>query len=315
MAERRKLIVVSNRGPVSYSRENGERVAKRGGGGLVTALRGLVSYHDVTWIASAISDEDRVASDETIDETARDGSPFRLRLVAHEEAAYDWFYNVVSNPMLWFLQHYLWELAYTPAVDHGFHHAWEQGYVRVNEGFAAAVLEELEAEPDAAVLFHDYHLYLAPRLVREEAPDATLSHFVHIPWPQPDYWRILPEEMRHAVHDGLLANDVVGFHSNRWRLAFLRCAVDIAGAAGNFSDWTADYRGRRTRVGASPISIDPEEFDELRVETVLRAITSAWADLRHVPSALRPPEAICARARIKLQARSQAPAADLATAV
>ncbi len=220
MAERRKLIVVSNRGPVSYSRQNGERVAKRGGGGLVTALRGLVSYHDVTWIASAISDEDRVAADETIDETARDGSSFRLRLVAHDEAAYDWFYNVVANPMLWFLQHYLWELAYTPALDHGFRHAWEQGYVRVNEGFAAAVLEELEAEPDAAVLFHDYHLYLAPRLVREEAPDATLSHFVHIPWPQPDYWRILPAEMRHAIHDGLLANDVVGFHSSRWRLAF-----------------------------------------------------------------------------------------------
>src|SRR5436190_5092582 len=263
MAERRKLIVVSNRGPVSYSRENGERVARRGGGGLVTALRGLVSHHDVTWIASAITDEDRAASHETIEETARDGSTFRLRLVSHDEAAYDWFYNVISNPMLWFLQHYLWEPAYTPAVDHGLHHAWEQGYVRVNEGFAAAVLEELEAEPDAAVLFHDYHLYLAPRFVREEAPDATLSHFVHIPWPQPDYWRILPAPMRHAIHDGLLANDVVGFHSSRWRLAFLRCAVDIAGAAGNFTDWTAEYRGRRTRVAASPISIDPEEFDEL----------------------------------------------------
>jgi len=263
MAERRKLIVVSNRGPVSYSRQNGERVAKRGGGGLVTALRGLVSYHDVTWIASAISEEDRAVADETIDETARDGSAFRLRLVAHDEVAYDWFYNVVANPMLWFLQHYLWELAHTPAVDHGFKHAWEHGYVRVNEGFAAAVLDELEAEPDSAVLFHDYHLYLAPRLVREEAPDATLSHFVHIPWPQPDYWRILPREMRRAIHDGLLANDVVGFHSNRWRLAFLRCAVDTAGASGDFSNWTADYRDRRTRVAASPISIDPEEFDEL----------------------------------------------------
>ena len=263
MAERRKLIVVSNRGPVSYSRENGERVASRGGGGLVTALRGLVSLHDVTWIASAITDEDRVAAGETIEETARDGSPFRLRLVAHDEAAYDWFYNVVANPMLWFIQHYLWELAYTPAIDHGFRHAWEQGYVRINEGFAAAVLEELEAEPDAAVLFHDYHLYLAPRFVREEAPDATLSHFVHIPWPQPDYWRILPRRTRHAIHDGLLANDVVGFHGSRWRLAFLRCAVDITGAAGNFSDWTADYRDQRTRVVASPISIDPEEFDEL----------------------------------------------------
>jgi len=261
--ERRKLIVVSNRGPVSYTREGTERIAKRGGGGLVTALRGLVSHHDVTWIASAITEEDRVVGRETIEETARDGSPFRLRLVDHDQSAYDWFYNVISNPMLWFLQHYLWELAYTPVVDHGLLHAWEHGYVRVNQGFADAVLEELEAEPDAAVLFHDYHLYLAPRFVRDRAPDAMLSHFVHIPWPQPDYWRILPAEQRHAIHDGLLANDVVGFHSERWRLAFLRCAVDIAGAEGNFGEWTADYGGRRTHVNASPISIDPEEFDEL----------------------------------------------------
>src|SRR5437763_5590001 len=88
MGERRKLIVVSNRGPVSYTREEGERVAKRGGGGLVTALRGLVSHHDVTWIASAMTDEDRAAArearGEAFDEIARDGSPFRLRFVEHD---------------------------------------------------------------------------------------------------------------------------------------------------------------------------------------------------------------------------------------
>src|SRR5207344_1357197 len=117
MAARRKLIVVSNRGPVSFTREeDGNRVAGRGGGGLVTALRSLVSHHDVTWIASAMTDEDRAVVEEScgaaVEETARDGSPCRLRLVAHDQAAYDWFYNVVSNPMLWFLQHYLWELAY-----------------------------------------------------------------------------------------------------------------------------------------------------------------------------------------------------------
>src|SRR5213593_4885515 len=111
MRDRRKLIVVSNRGPVSYQREHGERVARRGGGGLVTALRSLVSHHDVTWIASAMTDEDRAAAAETpdaLEETARDGSPFRLRLIAHEQAAYDRFYNVFANPLLWFLQHYLW---------------------------------------------------------------------------------------------------------------------------------------------------------------------------------------------------------------
>src|SRR5512145_3266585 len=136
MVGRRKLIVVSNRGPVLYDRDPvGIRVARRGGGGLVTALRSLVAMHDVTWVASAMTDEDRAvaaeAGNEAIEEVARDGSPFRLRLVAHDETAYDWFYNVVSNPTLWFLQHYLWDLARAPNLDRGLHHAWEEGYVAV----------------------------------------------------------------------------------------------------------------------------------------------------------------------------------------
>src|SRR6266480_3440251 len=287
MAERRKLIVVSNRGPVSYSRQNGERVAKRGGGGLVTALRGLVSYHDVTWIASAISEEDRALAGETIDETARDGSAFRLRLVAHDEAAYDWFYNVVSNPMLWFLQHYLWELAHTPAIDHGFRHAWEQGYVKVNEGFAAAVLEELEAEPDAAVLFHDYHLYLAPRLVREARPEVVTSHFLHIPWPEPDYWHALPPELRVAVHEGLLANDVVGFHTERWRRAFLLSAQRLLGARVDEAAGTVEHRGRRTRVVAHPIGVDAGEFDRLGEDSAVLERESKLAERRPEQLVLR----------------------------
>ena len=215
MALRRKLIVVSNRGPVSFARdEDGNRVTRRGGGGLVTALRSLVAHHDVTWIASAMTDEDRAAAadarGEAIDEVARDGSPYRLRLVSHDPAAYDWFYNVVANPTLWFLQHYLWALAYAPDIDPGLHHAWDDGYVPVNSAFADAVLAELDAQPDASVFFHDYHLYLAPRLVREARPDAALAHFVHIPWPEPNLWRVLPERIRNAIHDGLLANDVVG---------------------------------------------------------------------------------------------------------
>ena len=277
MPERRKLIVVSNRGPVSFARgENGERVAKRGGGGLVTALRSLVSHHDVTWIASAMTEEDRAVAREStgdaVEETARDGSPFRLRLVEHDEAAYDRFYNVFANPLLWFLQHYLWELAYTPSIDHGIYGAWEDGYVRVNRAFADAVLAELEQDPDVPVFFHDYHLYLAPRFVRDAAPDATLALFVHIPWPQRDYWNVLPGAMRRAIHDGVLANDIVGVHTERWRLNLLRCLSDIAGAESDFAAGTASYDGRRTLVAAHPISVDPAEFDELaESEAVLAA--------------------------------------------
>ena len=276
MAGRRKLIVVSNRGPVTYSRQNGERVAHRGGGGLVTALRGLVAHHDVTWIASAMSEEDRTLASEgggeATEETLDNGSPVRLRLVAHDEAAYDWFYNVVSNPMLWFLQHYLWELAYTPSVDVALKNAWDEGYARVNASFADAVVAELEQQPDAPVFFHDYHLYVAPRIVRERVPDALLAHFVHIPWPQPDYWHVLPRAMRRAIHDGVLANDVIGFHSQRWRVNFLRSASDLVEADCNFLENHADYLGRRSRVAVHPISVDADEFEELaQSEDVLAA--------------------------------------------
>jgi trehalose 6-phosphate synthase len=265
---RRKLIVVSNRPPVAFGQdENGARVARRGGGGLVTALRSLVALHDVTWVASAMTEEDRaVASEaggEAIEEVARDGSPYRLKLVAHDPASYDWFYNVVANPTLWFLQHYLWDLAHSPNLDRGLHLAWDEGYVAVNAGFADAVVAELEAQPDAAVFFHDYHLYLAPRFVRARVPDAALSHFIHVPWPEPDYWRVLPEPIRLALHDGLLANDTVGFHTDRWRRNFLRSCADIAGAEGNFDEGTADYDGRRVFATCHPISVDPAEFDDL----------------------------------------------------
>ena len=269
MADRRKLIVVANRGPVSYARgAEGERIAKRGGGGLVTALRSLVEHHDVTWIASAMNDEDRAVAEEhdgeAYDETARDGSPYRIRLVSHEPSAYDWYYNVVSNPTIWFLQHYLWGLPYAPDVDLGLHHAWFNGYLPVNETFAHATLAELEREPGAAVFFHDYHLYLAPKLVRERRPGALLAHFIHIPWPQSDYWYVLPEHLRRAVLEGVLANDIVGLHTDRWRRNFLRCCEDMLGCTVDFDASIVMHEGRRTYVTWHPLGVDPAEFDELR---------------------------------------------------
>src|ERR671911_1110761 len=203
------------------------------------------------------------AGGDAIDERSREGAPYRLRLVAHDQSAYDWFYNVVSNPMLWFLQHYLWDLAHSPNLDRGLHLAWEEGYVAVNANFADAVVDELDAEPEAAVFFHDYHLYLAPRFVRTRRPDAALSHFVHIPWPERDYWRVLPEAIRVALHDGLLANDVVGFHTDRWRRNFLRSCADIVGAECNFIDCSAEYDTGRMLATFHPISVDAAEFDDL----------------------------------------------------
>jgi trehalose 6-phosphate synthase len=285
MAGRRKLIVVANRAPVTFSRETGgERNVRRGGGGLVTALRSLITNQDVTWVASAMSAEDHVvaleAGNEPLDESAGDGSPYRLRMVSHDPQAYDLYYNVVSNPVLWFAQHYLWGLVEAPNIDHGLHLAWSDGYQAVNRAFADVVVEELAREREADVFFHDYHLYVAPRLVRERVPEATMSHFVHIPWPQPDYWRVLPESIRRTIHDGLLANDLVSFHTERWCRNFLRCCEDILGAKSDFSAGRVTYEGRTVEVHARPISVDPAEFSEVADSDAVREEEAAIEDGR-----------------------------------
>ena len=284
----RKLLVVSNRGPVSYDRSAiGERIARRGGGGLVTALRSLVAHHDVTWVASAMTDEDRAVAAEhagaSVEETARDGSPYRVRLVAHDPTAYDWYYNVVSNPTLWFLQHYMWGLPYAPDLDLGLHNAWYSGYLPVNEAFAEATLAELDRDHGATVFFHDYHLYLAPKLVRTRRPDVLSSHFIHIPWPESDYWHVLPAHLRRDIHEGLLANDIVGFHTARWRNNFLHSCEAILGAEVDHDASTVVHDGRRTLVTSHPIGIDPLEFDELKDDPGVleqeRAIVDARPEL------------------------------------
>jgi trehalose 6-phosphate synthase len=233
------LIVVSNRGPVTYERdEHGDRVERRGSGGLVTALRGLADLGDLTWIASAATEEDRAAA-------AEGATDPNVLLLAHDAAAYDQYYNVIANPLLWFVQHSLWGLATRPNIDRATHEAWSNGYVRVNRAFANAVVAKLDDNPEAVVFFQDYHLYLAPRMVREVRPDALLAQFVHIPWPAD--WSALPGDWRSAIRDGLLANDVLAFHTARWADAFRS-----GGATGS------------TLVTHHPISVDVGEFDALR---------------------------------------------------
>ncbi|MBJ7471891.1 MAG: trehalose-6-phosphate synthase, partial [Solirubrobacteraceae bacterium] len=111
------VVLVSNRGPVSYGLDG---TPKRGTGGLVTALMGLASHRNSVWVASALGEGDakvsREAGNEPISIEAPTGGEFAVRLVESDDAAYDQFYNVVSNPMLWFIQHYLWDLSNAPYI-------------------------------------------------------------------------------------------------------------------------------------------------------------------------------------------------------
>ncbi len=255
--QRAPLILVSNRGPVTYG-PGGEM--RRGGGGLVTALTGLASHRDAVWVASALTDEDKAMAREhkgPFDVQMPDGGgEYQVRLVSSDPDAYDRFYSVVANPLLWFIQHYLWDLSNAPDIRRQEVEAFDEGYRVVNQDLADAVVEELDGEKDPVVMIHDYHLYLLPALVRERRPDAFLHHFVHIPWTQSDAWRVLPSRLREEIFAGVLANDIVGFHTRSYRNNFLQCCRDLMEYEIDFARGVVFTDDREVWVRSYPLPID-----------------------------------------------------------
>ena len=256
-AQRSPLVLVSNRGPVTFH-AGGE--IQRGSGGLVTALTGLASHRDAIWIASAMSEHDAEVSrryeGRAFPVRSPAGGEYQVRLVVSDPDAYDRFYNVFANPMLWFIQHYLWDLSNAPDIRREEIEAFEFGYNVVNEDLAHAVVEQLEDSEEPVVMVHDYHLYTLPDLVRRARPDVFLHHFIHIPWTQPDAWRVLPTRIREEIYTGLLANDIIGFHTRSYRHNFLQCCRDLMGLEVDFDRGLVRFGEREVWVRAYPLPID-----------------------------------------------------------
>src|SRR5262249_20242725 len=166
-----------------------------------------------------------------------------------------------ANPILWFIQHYLWDLSNAPDIRQEELDAWDYGYQAVNGDIAAAVLAQIEGVDDPLVMLHDYHLYTAPRMIREQRPGAFLHHFVHIPWSQPDSWRVLPRRIREAIFDGLLANDIIGFHTVAYCINFLRCCDELLEAEVDYANGEVHHAGGRTLARAYPLGIDAERLE------------------------------------------------------
>ncbi|MGI8427893.1 MAG: alpha,alpha-trehalose-phosphate synthase (UDP-forming) [Solirubrobacteraceae bacterium] len=251
------LVLVSNRGPVTFERGG---VVRRGSGGLVTALIGLASHRDVTWIASAMTEEDIAVANQhdgqPFQVSAPEGGEYLVKLVASDPEAYDGFYNIFANPLLWFIQHYLWDLSNAPDIRRHETEAYEFGYNAVNEDLARAVLEEIDGVEEPIVMVHDYHLYTLPGMVRRARPDVFLHHFVHIPWTQPDAWRVLPSFIRDDLYAGILANDIVGFHTRSYQRNFLQCCRDLIGLEVDFERGVVYTGDREVWVRAYPLPID-----------------------------------------------------------
>ncbi|HEU5034133.1 MAG TPA: trehalose-6-phosphate synthase [Mycobacteriales bacterium] len=288
------VVLLSHRGPATFRRTKSGLTLKRGAGGLVTALMGLAEHlDDAVWVCAAASQADALVAAEheghpieigfapelhvVEEEETAVGPSLNVRYVEVERTRHDAFYTQIANPLLWFVQHGLYGLATEPNITADIHHAYESGYVAVNEQFAQAVAEEVERHGGRAiVMLQDYHFYLVGELVRRRFPDTVISHFVHIPWPGPDAWRVLPVQMREQILRGLLGCDVVAFHTRRFARNFLSCALDMLDLtvdfrAGTVEVPTADGSMRTVRARAYPISVDVESVEKLGVSEEVAA--------------------------------------------
>ena len=172
----------------------------------------------------------------------------------------------MSNPLLWFLQHYLWDAAQAPTHTIGLRAAWTEGYKAVNRLFAQAIIEEAEGAPTPPViLIQDYQLYCVANEVRKALPNATIQQFVHIPWPGAQYWKLIPRYMRHDILHGMLGNSIIGFQTQRDARQFLDTVQQELVYTVDMKHGTiASPDGRVVEVHAYPISISVGEFEDLK---------------------------------------------------
>lgn len=257
-----RLIVATNRGPVEYYVTQDQQIkTRRGSGGVITALTETGSQLEMSWVAMAMGEGDRRAVKEA-QQTGRlpaltHGQKMHLHYVVISQAAYRKHYEVISNQLLWFLQHYLYDPTGDSKATTRIQDAWENGYRVANQAIAEAVISEVESEKSRPVIMlHDYHLYLVPRIIRQRHPTVVMEQFIHIPWPDARCWHFLPSNIAQEIYQGVAGNDIIGFQTDRDARNFLEGARTILeGAVVDFEEGALWWQGHRTQARSYPISI------------------------------------------------------------
>jgi trehalose 6-phosphate synthase len=285
----RRLIMASNRGPVEHSFDESGRIRRRdAAGGVATALNSVAHRQPVTWIASAATEADKAVA--ILGQQVKIGPESGLKLLDIPEKAFEPYYESFCNPILWFVQHSLGELLSGRDLAEEACNSWHDGYLPVNQAFADAIIEEIPDDgSETQVMLHDYHLYLAPRIIRAARPLAALQHFVHIPWPAPTAWRVLPESIVRRICAGLLANDSVVFQTEMAVENFLATCRDYLGERAVVLErqGSVEYLGQTTFVWSNPVSIDVSEMAMLRASPTLQHYVQSLETSPDVQTILR----------------------------
>jgi trehalose 6-phosphate synthase len=248
LGEAHQLIVVSNREPYMHQWRDGQGHAIVPAGGLVTALDPVLQACGGVWIAHGAGNADHANADAEGRLTVPPGDTRytlkRVWLTREEEQGY---YYGFSNEGLWPLCHLAHERPVFRAED------WEH-YRQANRRFADAVLDEA-GSGKAVVLVQDYQLALVPRMIKEARPDLRVGMFWHIPWPNPEAFRICPWGAE--ILDGMLGADLLGFHLQQYCNSFLETVDRVLESRLDWDHFSVELRGSRTRVQPFPISVQP----------------------------------------------------------
>jgi trehalose 6-phosphate synthase len=245
--DNRPVVAVANRLPVQHGDDGWELSP----GGLVTALRPVMSAYSGAWVGWDGGTKGMPAT--------LPGSGVRLLPISLSSTQVRNYYYGFSNATLWPLLHYAIEKS-------RFERAWWYTYRDVNAIFADRAVAALAEHPDPIAWIHDYQLMLVPQLIRARRPDQPIGFFLHVPWPSPDIYARLP--WREQILLGLLGADVVSFHTDHYRSNFVRaCARLLSGSGIEVRGTTiALPDGRLVKTTAAPISIDVAEFSKHATE-------------------------------------------------
>lgn len=280
------IVLVSNRGPVSFRATPEGFETKRGAGGLAGALDPVARRlgDNAVWIAAANSEDDRKALAGGAVDRVREELGYPIRLLDIDPDTYDRYYNTVSNRMLWFANHCLWDELGLEGFGDEELNAWNNAYEPVNRMFAETVAEV--AVDDALVLFQDYHFSTAPGYLRDMNRRVAIGHFTHSSFCGPEGLEPLPEPIPERVIEGMLGADLLGFHIGAWVKGFLR-SCEALGIEVDYARGTVDRSGRRTWVRAYPIPIDAVELRERAASEVVQQWAERFSVYTDVPLVVR----------------------------
>ena len=255
----RTLILLSNREPYEHNHGADGIVVQQPPGGLVSALDPTMQRTHGTWVAWGSGSADR----ETADAEGRlqvppDHPSYTLRRVTLDAADTEGYYLGFANSVLWPACHMLIQ-----HIEFRDEH-WER-YRDVNQRFADAAADEARRAPGQPMVWiQDYHFAVAAGHLRAQLPELFIHQFWHIPFPPLDILGLLPSKVVEELLRGLLGNDLLEFHTRRYAMNFLSCVeYFLPDAAVRRSTLTVDVDDRTVAVGAFPISIDVEQFEDL----------------------------------------------------